>query len=477
MQIEEHLTEIKNRMAIGERDGPEQLLKDLIVQMGPAELSDWRLDIVRIINEFQKKRRRNLLEVLDSQKSEHSSFGQSNAGAVSRQVAPDISPTSSLVMQFRHALDELHQHHIFQWSTFYRDCFDLYFGRFLDSMERPSPDDLVEGITSPLADHTHAVFSQGYVYVRRTHNADDAINKSLNGLSHFLAVPLDYYSSQASGVSDYRSAMSLRLLFSAALCGILQGYSRVQFDAQTGGGILARFQRRWAHYAAFLTPQHAECVIENVAPGPFASGLKISALPLLDALQRFFRLEDEDYWPIPVVGQYSWPQRRLDISIRPPRNATFQGLIETRAFLDESFVHIEDLDNAFGRRVVLVIAPLKPDMQKVVNERGRLNAIVVPVNQALSDTEQAPISNRSYAADRAFTVLDDAVYAVRSKLEAKSPITYNFAREFPLHHPDKASFFSRDPHECSRLASNVRAPQRCPPLVQCSPKRKDDRLF
>ena len=441
MQIEEHLTQIKNRMAIGERDGPERLLRDLIIQMGPAELSDWRLDIVRIINEFQKKRRKNLLKILDSQKPGYSSSSQSDAGASGPQMSPSNSPTSQLVMQFRHALDELHQHHIFQWSTFYRDCFDLYFGRFLDTMEHPSPDDLVKGITDPLADHTHAVFSQGYDYVRRTHNYDDAINKSLNGLSHFLGIPLDYYSAQASGVSDYRSAVSLRLLFSAALCGILEGYSRVQFDTQTGSGVLARFQRRWAHYAAFLTPQHAECVIDCVEPGPFANGLKLSALPLLDALQRFFRSKDEDYWPIPVVGQYSWPQRRLDISIRPPRNTAFQGLIETRAFLDESFLHIDDLDNAFGRRVALVIAPLKSDMQKVVNDRERLNAIVVSVNQAIADTEGATRSSRTYAADRAFTVLDDALYALRSKLEAKSPITYNFAREFPLHHPDKASFF------------------------------------
>lgn len=428
-------------MAIGERDVPERLLRDLIVQMGPAELSDWRLDIDRIINEFQKKRRKNLLKILDSRKPEYFSSSQSTAGAAWPQESPSISLTSPLVMQFRDALDELHQHHIFQWSTFYRDCFDLYFGRFLDSMEHPSLDEFVKGLTDPLADHTHAVFSQGYAYVRRTHNYDDAINKSLNGLSHFLGLPLDYYSSQASGVSDYRSTVSLRLLFSAALCGILEGYSRVQFDAQTGSGVLARFQRRWAHYVAFLTPQHAECIIDCVEPGPFASGLKLSALPLLDALQRFFRSEDEYYWPIPVMGQYSWPQRRLDISIRPPRNAAFQGLIETRAYLDESFVHIEDLDSAFGRRVVLVIAPLKPDMQKVVNDRERLNAITVPVHRALSDSEDSARSSRAYAAERAFTVLDDAVYALRSKLEAKSPITYNFAREFPLHHPDKASFF------------------------------------
>ena len=42
MQIEDHLTQIRNRMATGERKVPVRLLKDLIDQMGSSELSDWR---------------------------------------------------------------------------------------------------------------------------------------------------------------------------------------------------------------------------------------------------------------------------------------------------------------------------------------------------------------------------------------------------------------------------------------------------
>ena len=54
--IEDHLTKIKDRMAIGERAAPERLLTDLMKQMGSAELSDWRLDIIRLLDQFQKKR-------------------------------------------------------------------------------------------------------------------------------------------------------------------------------------------------------------------------------------------------------------------------------------------------------------------------------------------------------------------------------------------------------------------------------------
>ena len=205
--------------------------------------------------------------------------------------------------------------------------------------------------------------------------------------------------------------------------------------------MLARFQRQWVHYTAFLSPKHAERVIDSVEPGPLASGLTLSALPLLDALQRFFHRDTDDYWPMPVLGQYSWAERRLDISFRPPRNSLSQRLVEARAILEEGFVTSEALDHALGRQIPLFMAPLRPDTRKFVNDRERLKAIVVSVDQPRADTEEAKRENRLSTANRAFTVLDDALFALRSKLEANSPITYNFAREFPLFHPDKASFF------------------------------------
>lgn len=441
MQIEDHLTRIRNSMATGQRKEPARLLKDLIDQMGPSELSDWRPDIVRIANEFTKKPRRELLETLDGQIQGHSDSGQSKSGTAKSPKSPSISPTSALVTEFRHALDELRERHIFQWSTFYRDCLDSYFDRYLHAMGLPSPDDPVKALAEPLADHAHAIFSQGHDYVRKTHRRKDAISKSLGGLSQFLAVPLDYYSARASSVHDYRTTLTLRLLFSAALSGILEGYSRVRFDEDKGSNLLARFQRQWVHYAAFLAPKHAERVIACVDPGPLASGLTLSALPLLDALQRFFLRESDDYWPMPVLGQYSWAGRRLDISVRPPRNSISQRLVETRAFLEEGFVTSEDLDHALGRQVPLVITPLRPDLRKFVNDREGLKAIVISVDQPTADTEEAIRESRLSTANRAFAALDNALYALRSKLEAKSPITYNFAREFPLHHQDKASFF------------------------------------
>lgn len=447
MQVEDHLTEIMASMAKGERAEPERQLMALMSQMGPATLSEWRSDIERIIREFQKKRRGRLRQRLHDGIegiSEPELDGvNSNKVAESLSIAPEsaLPITSDLLAEFRDELDFLRVRHIFQWSTFYRDCLNSNFDRFLDAMDFSSESSGVNDVAELLADHTRTVFSQGYDYIRSAHNHDHAIKKSISGLSQFLALPLDFYSARSSSASDYRSAVALRLLFSASVSGILEGYSSVRFGRQTGQAILPRWQRQWMHYVAFLTPQHAKRIINCLESEPLKGSLESSVLPLLEALQRFFLREKEDYWPMPVLGQFSWLQRRIDISFRPPRSAAIQRLVELSAFLEVGFVRVEDLDDALGRQAVLILVPLKPDVRKIVAEREGLKAIVVPAGRTTEGEGEVGSGSPMATADQAFRVLDDALYKLRSKLRSNAPITYNFAREFPLQHPERASFF------------------------------------
>ena len=427
--IEERLTEIRHWLAKREAARPQRALEDLIGQMDSAELSEWRSEIEGSIRQFQWKRRRDLSKILESK------TGNGDSGRVTAPATPSKyslptaldetrvpAPAPTLAADFQSALDELRERHIFQWSTFYRDCLDEHLGRFLDDMRRVPPGDDGRSLSAPLADHTRDAFSQGYRFARDKHNHDEALRKSLNGLSRFLALLLDFYSVRLSASSNYESDSALRLLVSAAVSGILEGYSSASFATQTGNLVLPRFQRSWMHYVAFLLPRHAEAVVDRLEVGPLADGLKASVLPLLDALQRFHDRPDDDYRPLPVAGQYRWIQRRLDITVQPPRNAASQRLVEVNAFLDSGFFSTAELDDAAGRRVTLVIAPLRPDVRKMVSEREGLAEIVVPAGQT-----------RERTASQAFTVWDAAVDALRSPSNDKTPITFNFARDFPLH--------------------------------------------
>ena len=326
--IEATLTDIKDRMARGDRDWPERRLTELMNQAGPGVLSEWHTDIMNVIDQFQKKRRRRLLGVYTARTGALGRGAEINPKGSAKPCVV-IEHDSDLVIDFGRALDELREHHIFQWSTFYRDRLTMHLGLFLTEMRDLSPNDPGNALADPLATHAKDVFTSGYDYAReKGHGHDDALRKAGNGLSRFLALPLEFYTARSSSVADSSSAFALRLLLSAALSGILRGFASAAFGTTIGRMILPRYQRQWMHSVAFLTPRHVECVIEGVESGPLSDGLRTSVLPLLDALQRFFDRRDEDYFPLPVTGQYSWNDRRLDVALRPPRDAESQRLME-----------------------------------------------------------------------------------------------------------------------------------------------------
>ena len=425
--IETSLTEIQSRLDGGEAAWPEQALTALIEQMGPAELSDWRADVEMLVHRFHKKRRKHLERIF---RERIGANGEATPGILDPAASyTAIGPESPLWREFEHTLDELRERHIFQWSTFYRDGLAKHFEKFLTALRSAAPDDLADALTGPLAHHARQAFSAGYLHAQdKGLSHDVAVARAANGLARFLALPLEFYAARASAAADPRSACALRLLLSAAVTGILTGWSSTSFGKVTGGELLPRFRRSWMHCSAFLLPRHAERIIAGIETGDLSEGLKTSLLPALETLQKLFDNPGDDYSPLPVTGQYSWHRRRLDIAVRPPGDA--QRLMEVSVFLEEGFVSITELEDAIARQATIVIAPMRPDVQKIVNDRAALNDIVVPVEP-----------DRSRTAKNAYRVWNEAIDKLRSRLQRNAPITYNFAEEFPLEKPDKAPFF------------------------------------
>ena len=265
--IEASLTEIQSRLHGPEREWPEQRLTELLEQMGPAELADWGADVQALIDKFHKKRRRKLQQLYEARIG---AFGE--AAKETREPAGSyvtIAPESALVRDFEHTLQDLREHHIFQWSTFYRDGLARHFEKFVTTLQQVAPDDLGNALTDPLAAHAREVFSAGYDHnVGKGCPHDDAVRRAFNGLARFLALPLEFYAERLSAASDSRSAFALRLLLSAAVAGILKGCSSASFGREAGRRILPRFPRSWMHCAAFLLPRHAESVIDGLESGP-----------------------------------------------------------------------------------------------------------------------------------------------------------------------------------------------------------------
>ena len=283
--------------------------------MGLAELREWRQDILKIVEKFQKKRRNRLVSLIDRSMELNS---QSNDGTAEESNEALLLPsTAELVSDLERTFQELQDRHIYQWSTYYYDYLSEQFEIFVEFLKETPPDDVCLALVEPFAHHSCSIFAQGYEYGRGRREHSEAIQKSLGGLSSFLELPLSYYSARTSSVSDCSTAVALRLLMSATVCGILEGYSAATFGNQTGRELLPRFQRKWVHYLAFLTPQHTERVASVIDDGPLLTGIRTSVLPMLDSIQVFFTRSNDDYFPMPIVGQYVLPQKRLDVIIRP----------------------------------------------------------------------------------------------------------------------------------------------------------------
>lgn len=443
MSIYDTLQKIDAELALGHAEEPQRALEHLIRRMSRPVLEEWRVDLQPRIDRFQPKRRRELQALFDERTREASAdgsgvwsyVGEPDVSAVREKpaVADDLySEIDRVDEAFGAELTELGDKHIFQWSTAYTETLNRHFNVYLPLLQSELAEEAARSIRRRLDEHTATIFSRGYEYGRGqglTHEI--AIHKNIHGLASFLDVCLDYYSQGANTSNDRKETSSLRKLVSTAAAGILRAFAFLRLGDVDGAALLARFPDRWAYQLGFLSAEAGVAVVDRLPEGPLRTGLERAALPLLDCLDSLLSRPRETYFPMPLLSQFSWEYRRLDVGVRSPSLWGAERLIYLRAHLDEAFVSERDLGEAAARRFGFVLAPLKPDVAHLVRSNDQVRRIVIEVG----DTD------RSALADRATEVLARRIYELRSKIEGARPITYNVAHEFPLHTPGKSPFY------------------------------------
>ena len=428
---EQTLKQIEKMLTVGAGEAPEELLTDLIGQMGKSALSDWRADLLETIHRFQDKRRKRLLELLDNKTSGRPPRVRELARVpfvAVPEATPDVVPGEDAFLDDLRILSEKH---IFQWSTHYRTCLTNHFDDYLIGLTSGlTGDRYAASLQRLLHDHAYDIFSKGYGYQleRAGHSRATAMQKSIGGLVRFLDLPLAYYSARSSDAVDRDSVLALRKLYSACALGILDGYQSVSFDGEVGSVVLPRHFNRLAHYLAFLEPAAAIKVINLIASDTDRNQSHQVIVPLLESLDQLIHKEHEDYYPLPIFGRYLESQQRFEIGVRPPQSVTSRHVVEACAYLSPEFVSPHALDAVLASRIALVLAPLRPDVATHVLSSARLKDIVVEAGDDRQDVVQEAV----HAWDR-------AIYALRSKRSPETP--YNVAREFPLRDPAKAKFY------------------------------------
>lgn len=321
-------------------------------------------------------------------------------------------------------LHQLSDQHIFQWSTFYRDYFGGDLFPSLLSAASHAPEDLpglAEVIADEISQHSIDIFQKGYSFTAamKVGGHQYAINKSVAGLQRFLELPLELYSGALRSVPSSVLPMTLRVLCASMVRGILCGYASATLGQDSGKQVLPVRQRSWVHYVPFLTYKQLVATLNHIEPGPLLDNLKEVVLPALGTFDRL--AQGGAVSPaLPILGQYDWVARRLDVVLRSVELQADPRPVEIQCYLDAAYAGTAALEESDHRGIAVVLAPLKADVEEWARNRPSLADRLIDVSHFAHDAEAQVLSAIA------------AAFSRRISSSSQGLLTYNFARDFPL---------------------------------------------
>lgn len=456
MSIEQELQEVRELISTNALRIAEEALCAIINKLTEQTLPIHENSIKEQIDRFHHKRRRDLTNALNS-KLESKLFSKSLNQLESSSIGTNIqtlTPTSNrsrpvikrdidliqLREKYRDLLNELSSAHIFQWSTFYTETIESIFSDIFGLLEDgEDAQSITQLIFEEFARHSTEICSKGlrFTLEKGQVSLEDAIAKSINGLQRFLTIPLQIYSSYAfTTVKSARQARNLRLVCSAMLAGILDGYAIAKYADQKGRQILPRFPRSWAHVIAFLNKEHLGKICLRIEPGEFREGLEGTVVPIADAIDRLLQRQSGTDYCLPRMGQYVWEGRYIEISLSLPRIVEQKRYLEVRCYINAAYVNRRNLEECANRGISVIATSLRPDIREWVEVHDVLRTVVVDTSprspQHVDHMVQVQL---------ALDILNHEISKYLGTDRQAEPITFNLAKSFPLHNPFLNKFF------------------------------------
>ncbi|MFI9388100.1 hypothetical protein [Kutzneria sp. NPDC052558] len=359
----------------------ERLMEDVLRGCTPDELRALEPQIGQVIASFLRKRQKSLTQLFDEVRRQPPPPAV-KAPPVIAVAAPRRAVDEDVVAYSRRRLlrdlTQLAEHHIFQWTTFYREILNGYFEDFLYQLattDQPAP--WLAVMKTAIGQHASTIFQRGYWYQIRgsAPNTRQAIAKSLAGLQRFLDLTLEFYSARLPEAHQARRAAPLRQLCSAMLSGILIGYSTVVFTYR-GSKVLAESPAAWIDTMPFLTAEHLREVLLHVEPGWLTVGLQESALPLARVVDVLMRREPT-VAPLPALSLYSRGNARLEVTFQLSAKSLRARRVEIHCYLAATSIDRQVIEEAATRAISAVVAPLGASLRAEIRQAPHLAEIVV----------------------------------------------------------------------------------------------------
>lgn len=432
------LSDVHLTLDKGLHDEAKNKLDDLLAQSPRDELQEHLSELHRVADRFHKKRRRDILAAI-AQRLKTEDPTPSDPAPPPRQATATLE---SLASTYSRRLDILRDHHIFQWTTLYRETIgSLFRMTFHTCRTAYNPDPIFDIVVEAIRRHATDIYQKGLQHV--THrlglSPDDAMDKSLGGVRGFLSVPPKIYSDLLLEIESSDDAIRLRQLCSSMLLGIISGYGQLRFAELTGWTVLSTQPRIWMSCIGFMTSDHVRTLsghFDTEANAPHA--LVTTVLPVLAALDRSVSPASPRYFCSPIVSEYYLRPERLEISLQLPSWAQRKRFIDIHCYLDGATLDSRVLIDALARDIDLLAAGLTPELSEWWQSQE-------PPSRAILDTTQVAVrisDHEENLVERGHAILKEALLEnIGEESGEYIPLVRNYPRDFPLENPLRRHLF------------------------------------
>jgi hypothetical protein len=401
--------------------------------------------LLRGVEDHPYHARSDVPDQLHSSKSTEEALHLRSDLSIDRTPIPHVSDARELTVELRETLQELSDHYLYQWERQYRPALNDVIARSSIICSLPGPAaEILRGLRREFAEHVCEIFEKGFEYnvVQRQNSPSFAIQKNQRGLTKLLKVTVEAYLGRIGSNALSKGAHDVRRICSSILTGIFRGYSRVQYEDMRGSTYLAEHPEDWAEYIVFLTSEDIERLIADLPHGFLRRGLNDVVYPIASAIDRLSR--DESQFGPPILGQYTDREQRLELAL-PVTKRTDEGrhdpTVQVHCYLSDTYADVRKLEELAYRGVGLIAASLPQETSIAVMNSSVLRPVVVDTNSV-------------DALNRAMTVLHRSA-AQRAGRRSASPLTYNYAKLFPVHDPNLGQRYKVRRPSVRHLLGNV----------------------
>jgi hypothetical protein len=449
--VESILAQTEALIAANQMQRAEDNLIELFENGSEDDLRRLKETIAIVVAMFLPRRRKRLNESLQHRLADPPTAVRQDAVDIAARVALE-----RYVADLGRDLNELRDHHIFTWGTYYRDVMRGQITNTLNLLnETRNQADPYPRIKQLYKTHATEIFTKGYLHLRDNFNPtqESMVGKSLAGLSGFLAVATELYSDQATHLTTAQDCRVLRRITSAVIAGILLGYMGARLGASNTKSLLLMTVKSWAYVLPLMRSDDLQELASHLTIKDKYNVLGDGMSALVTAIDTASDQQNVD--PVVLISAVpNLDDGAFDIALRPPADSLEIKPLEIAVLAGPANLISQQLVQR-QKRGYLACITNAPSLNGVGDAAARL-----AISIANGPQESAKLL---------FERLRFRNYENTGSASLGAPLKTNIAERFPLEIPTSINFFRVT--RPSIKALNMMLSTRTGILLWCSVRR------